>query len=82
MRDYPLILLPLDEADGGGWLAVAPDLWGCLGDGDTPEAALADFREALRAWGEVPPGRGEPMPAPGSFLRDVLATLPPSAAAE
>lgn len=80
MADYPLVLLPLPAEGGGGWLVVAPDLDGCLGDGGTPEEALEDFAGALAAWSEVQLERGDPMPRPGSFLDGVLAMLSPTQA--
>lgn len=40
---------PLSPEDGGGFVASFPDIPGCLGVGDTPEAALADGRQALFA---------------------------------
>jgi antitoxin HicB len=48
--DYAIMVEPLSEADGGGWLATVPALPGCTGDGDTPEAALADAEAAIREW--------------------------------
>ena len=48
--DYAIMIEPLPEADGGGWLATVPVLPGCMGDGDTPEAALADAEAAIVAW--------------------------------
>ncbi len=38
------------EASEGGFIARAPDLPGCMGDGDTPEAAEADCRAAALEW--------------------------------
>lgn len=33
MMEYPILLVSLAEDDGGGFLAVAPDLQGCMSDG-------------------------------------------------
>jgi antitoxin HicB len=33
-----------------GFIAYAPDLPGCMGDGDTKEAAEADCRKAAKEW--------------------------------
>ena len=38
--DYAILLCPLSRVDGGGYLAVVPDLAGCLADGDTPGAGV------------------------------------------
>ena len=46
---YPLTVRPLDPDEGGGYLCEFPDLPGCMGDGATPEEAIADGKEALRA---------------------------------
>jgi hypothetical protein len=37
--EYPIAVEPLPMAEGGGFLATAPDLPGCMGDGATPEEA-------------------------------------------
>lgn len=48
--DTAILIEPLSQADGGGWLATVPALPGCTGDGETPEAALADAEAAIIAW--------------------------------
>ena len=35
--EYAIMVEPLSEADGGGWLATVPALPGCTGDGSTRE---------------------------------------------
>ena len=47
LTDYAIMVEPLSDADGGGWLATVPALPGCMGDGDTPEAALNDAERAI-----------------------------------
>ena len=42
--EYAILMEPLADADGGGWLASVPALPGCTGDGETREAALADVQ--------------------------------------
>jgi hypothetical protein len=39
--EYPVVVEPLSGEEGGGFAAIAPDLPGCMSDGDTPEEALA-----------------------------------------
>ena len=46
---YPVIVSPLSEEDGGGFLATVPDLPGCMSDGETPEEAIVMFRMRLSA---------------------------------
>lgn len=65
-QKYPIEVRPLAQEDGGGWLATFPDLPGCMGDGDTPEAAIADGYAAAQAWLEVAARHGDPIPQPGS----------------
>ena len=45
-----VVLRPLTEEEGGGWLASFPDLPGCMSDGETPEEALRNAAEAESAW--------------------------------
>lgn len=46
-------IAPLSEEDGGGYIGTVPDLPGCMGDGETPEAALADTLSAINGWLET-----------------------------
>ena len=46
-------LRQLTEAEGGGWLATIPDLPGCMSDGETPEEAIQNAREAEVSWIEA-----------------------------
>ena len=48
--DYAIVIEPLSEADGGGFLARVPDLPGCLSDGETPQEALANVCDAIGQW--------------------------------
>jgi predicted RNase H-like HicB family nuclease len=50
---YPVIVSPLTEADGGGFVATVPDLPGCMSDGDTPEEAIANVLDAIDTWLEA-----------------------------
>ena len=65
-RKYPVEIRPLSAEDGGGWLATFPDLPGCMGDGDTPEAAIEDGYLAAGAWLKVAEECGDPIPLPGT----------------
>ena len=44
---YPALIRPLSEDEGGGWLVEYPDLPGCMSDGETPEEALQNGRDAV-----------------------------------
>lgn len=47
---YPVMITPLMAEDGGGFAATVPALPGCRSDGETPEEALRNVREAIDAW--------------------------------
>jgi antitoxin HicB len=66
--DYPLIVEPLAEEDGGGFVARAPDLPGCMSDGETPEEAVVNARDAVLAWIEAAHDVGHEVPPPSRHL--------------
>ncbi len=62
---YPFELSPLPDKGGGGWLIVFPDFPGAvMSDGETPEAALRNGREALEAVIAAYRADGRPLPEP------------------
>ncbi len=61
---YPVIVSPLSEADGGGFAATVPDLPGCMSDGDTPEEAISNVRDAIDMWLEAANEAGREIPRP------------------
>jgi antitoxin HicB len=65
--EYAIMVEPLSVADGGGWLATVPALPGCMGDGETPEAALADAESAITAWHEAARELGRDIPGPATL---------------
>lgn len=58
----PATVLRLAPHEGGGYLAEIPSLPGCVGDGATREAALADVRKAEAAWVEEARRLGRAIP--------------------
>jgi antitoxin HicB len=64
MLDYPVMIEPLAAEDGGGFLATALDLPGCMSDGGTPEEALANVRDAIAAWIDEARALGRSVPKP------------------
>jgi predicted RNase H-like HicB family nuclease len=62
--------LPLEE--GGGFLAIAPDLPGCMSDGVTPEEAVSNIQDAIAAWIEAAQDLGHPVPAPSRRAAPVV----------
>lgn len=67
--NFPVVVEPLTEEDGGGFAASVPDLPGCMSDGETPEDALANVRDA--AWIQAAHDMGRAVPKPS---RPVLST--------
>ena len=66
--EYPVVLEPLTEEDGGGFAAIVPDLPGCMSDGETPEEALANVRDAIAAWIEAAREMQRAVPKPSRHL--------------
>jgi predicted RNase H-like HicB family nuclease len=62
--DYPVLIEPLAPEDGEGFVAVVPDLPGCMSDGATAEEALANVKDAISAWLDEARALGRPVPAP------------------
>ncbi|HUZ34598.1 MAG TPA: type II toxin-antitoxin system HicB family antitoxin [Xanthobacteraceae bacterium] len=51
--EYAVRIERLAESDGGGYLAIVPDLPGCVSDGESPEDALRNVQEAIVSWIEA-----------------------------
>jgi antitoxin HicB len=64
--EYPVLIRSLPAADGGGFVALVPDLPGCMSDGETPDEAFANAQDAIVVWIEVASELGRPIPAPTS----------------
>lgn len=62
--DYPVIVRALSADEGGGFLAEVPDLPGCQSDGETPEQAIDNVKDAIAAWVETAKEIGRAVPAP------------------
>ena len=65
--EYPFELRPLTNDEGGGWLVVYPDLPGCMSDGETPEEAMHNGKDALAAWLRAAEDAGREVPQPGDL---------------
>ena len=66
--EYPVIIEPLPEDEGGGFVALVPDLPGCMSDGDTAEAALASVQNAVAVWIDEAKVLGRPIPPLSRYL--------------
>ena len=64
--EYAIMVEPLSDVDGGGWLASVPALPGCLGDGATREEALADVQGAILEWLDAARHLGREVPGPAT----------------
>lgn len=77
--EYPVIVRPLSKAEGGGFLAEFPDLPGCISDGETPEEALRNVREAREEWLAAMEEAGRKIPTPesrgGKWVQRVPGTM-------
>ncbi|MGA9581995.1 MAG: type II toxin-antitoxin system HicB family antitoxin [Allosphingosinicella sp.] len=62
--DYKVVIEPLSEADGGGFLATVPELAGCMSDGESRAEALANVEDAIETWIHCARKAGEPIPEP------------------
>jgi antitoxin HicB len=62
--EYPIVVEPLPTEDGGGFLATAPDLPGCMSDGATPEEAVSNIQDAITTWIEAADDLGHAVPKP------------------
>ena len=67
--DYAVLIEPLPEEDGGGFLATVPDLPGCMSDGETREEAARNIEDAIACWIEEARATGRAVPVPRGALR-------------
>jgi predicted RNase H-like HicB family nuclease len=65
LGDYQVVIGPLSEKEGGGYIATVPELPGCMSDGENPQEALENAYDAIACWIEAAQEIGRPVPAPG-----------------
>jgi antitoxin HicB len=63
--EYPCIIRPLSKEDGSGYLIEYPDLPGCISDGETPEEAIVNGRDAVGSYIASCREFGDKVPKPG-----------------
>ena len=61
---YAIIIEPLAESEGGGFLVTVPDLPGCMSGGATDAEALENAHDAIEAWLDQARSMGRPFPVP------------------
>jgi predicted RNase H-like HicB family nuclease len=66
--EYTVFIEPLSDEDVGGFVALVPDLPGCMSDGATPEEALAVVQDAIAAWLDEAAATGRAVPAASRHL--------------
>jgi len=67
-----MVVEPLSEEDGGGFIATVPDFPGCMSDGETPEEALASVQDAIEACIEAAQDMGHAVPKPSRKLAQTV----------
>lgn len=65
---YSVLIRALPSEDGGGWLAVVPDLPGCSSDGETQMQALQNVEDAIEQWLATAKKHGVPIPKQDDFI--------------
>ncbi|MGY6629014.1 MAG: type II toxin-antitoxin system HicB family antitoxin [Oceanicaulis sp.] len=74
---YEIRVTPLSQEDGGGYMAMVPDLDGCVSDGETPQEAVANAMDAISQWLQARREMGREIPAPGSATRQLASPRKP-----
>ena len=65
-------ITPLSEDQGGGCLIAFPDYPGCMADGETPEAAIAEGRDALASYLATLRALDRPIPLAAAGSEQIL----------
>jgi antitoxin HicB len=65
---YSVLIRALPVEDGGGWLALVPDLPGCSSDGETQMEALTNVQDAIETWLATAAENGHPIPEQDNFI--------------
>lgn len=66
---YAATLAPLPASEGGGYMASAVELPGCVATGETETEALEELRDAIRSWVLTAREFGDEIPPPASMHR-------------
>jgi predicted RNase H-like HicB family nuclease len=62
--EYKIVVEPLPPEEGGGFLAVVPELPGCMSDGETEADAISNAQEAILDWIAHAASKGQKPPKP------------------
>ena len=78
LEDHAICIEPLPLEEGGGFLVTVPDLPGCMADGETIDAAIAEAHDAFKAWATAEQeDRGE-LPPPKTYSGQFVQRIPKS----
>ena len=66
IHSYPFTIRPLSESEGNGFAIEYLDLPGCISDGETPEEALRQGSDAVKAYLLNCMKHGDPVPKPSA----------------
>lgn len=66
---YKIIIEPLSEEDGGGFVATVPEPPGCMSDGATDFEAVQSVQDAIACWIEAAEEDHRPIPVPSNLRR-------------
>ena len=66
---YAATVGPLPASEGGGYMASAVELPGCMATGETEAEALEELRDAIRSWVLTAREFGDEVPPPTSTYR-------------
>ncbi|MBM3480177.1 MAG: type II toxin-antitoxin system HicB family antitoxin [Alphaproteobacteria bacterium] len=81
-KAYRVVVGPLLDEEGGGFVARVPELPGCVSDGSTPAEAVENVQDAIQAWIASAQEAGDPVPPPaaksGSYSGKWVQRVPKS----
>jgi antitoxin HicB len=64
VRQYRVYVEPLADDLGSGFVSYAPELKGCMSDGQDPDEALRNIYDAISCWIADAQRVGEAVPLP------------------
>ena len=67
--EYGVVLRQLGADDGYGWIAIVPDLPGCMADGASQSEALQRAEDAIEEWKDAASIMGRPIPRSDDPMR-------------
>jgi predicted RNase H-like HicB family nuclease len=73
VRGYQIVVQLLNRRLGGGFIAYAPTLVGCVADGATSEEAVENLDDAIHCWIEYAKLSGRRVPEPAADRQQVMA---------